>query len=108
MRLGGKFRCHQERNLFCLFRGIRKLVVKSSGGPNLSSYEITKSLTLRGFINYDFIDLFPDFLREVGHGVQTGEIRYREDIVVGLENAPQALMGMLDGRNFGKLIVRVS
>ena len=45
MRLGGKFRCHQERNLFCLFRGIRKshhrLVVKSSGGPNLSSHEIT-------------------------------------------------------------------
>jgi NADPH-dependent curcumin reductase len=69
---------------------------------------LIKSLTVRGFINYDFIDLFPDFLREVGLGVQSGEIRYREDIVDGLENAPQALMGMLEGRNFGKLIVRVS
>jgi NADPH-dependent curcumin reductase CurA len=76
--------------------------------PGIMRQILTKSLTLRGFINYDFIDLFPDFLREVGHGVQTGEIRYREDIVDGLENAPQALIGMLDGRNFGKLIVRVS
>jgi NADPH-dependent curcumin reductase len=76
--------------------------------PGIMRQILTKSLTLRGFINYDFIDLFPDFLREVGHSVQTGEIRYREDIVDGLENAPQALMGMLDGHNFGKLIVRVS
>jgi NADPH-dependent curcumin reductase CurA len=69
---------------------------------------LTKSLTVRGFINYDFADLFPDFLQEVGQGVRRGEIRYREDIVDGLETAPEALMGMLDGRNFGKLIVRVS
>jgi NADPH-dependent curcumin reductase CurA len=36
-----------------------------------------------------------------------GRIRYREDIVKGLEKAPEAFIGMLEGRNFGKLIVRV-
>ena len=44
------------------------------------------------------------FLREVGAGVATGRIRYREDIVDSLENAPGAFIGMLEGRNFGKLI----
>jgi NADPH-dependent curcumin reductase CurA len=40
--------------------------------------------------------------------VADGSVRYREDIVVGLENAPEAFRGMLAGRNFGKVIVRVS
>ncbi len=70
---------------------------------------LSKSLTLRGFINYEFAEEhYPAFLREVGAGVADGTIRYREDIVEGLENAPSAFMGMLEGRNFGKLIVRVS
>jgi len=59
-------------------------------------------------INYDFAaEHYAGFLREVGAGVATGRIRYREDIVDGLERAPGAFIGMLEGRNFGKLIVRV-
>ena len=70
---------------------------------------LTLSLTLRGFINYEFTDTyFADFQREVGAGVREGRIRYREDIVDGLENAPDAFTKMLDGGNFGKLLVRVS
>jgi NADPH-dependent curcumin reductase len=70
---------------------------------------LSKSLTVRGFINYDFAALhYADFLREVGAGIADGRIRYREDFVDGLENAPEAFIGMLDGRNFGKLIVRVA
>jgi NADPH-dependent curcumin reductase len=69
---------------------------------------LSKSLTVRGFINYDFAALhFPAFLREVGAGIADGRIRYREDFVDGLERAPEAFMGMLEGRNFGKLIIRV-
>jgi NADPH-dependent curcumin reductase len=69
---------------------------------------LSKSLTLRGFLNYEFAEQhYAEFLREVGAGIAAGRIRYREDIVDGLENAPQAFIGMLDGRNFGKLIVRV-
>src|SRR5713226_7547891 len=70
---------------------------------------LSKRLTVRGFINYDFaVEHYADFLREVGAGITAGRIRYREDIVDGLENAPGAFIGMLEGRNFGKLIVRVA
>jgi NADPH-dependent curcumin reductase len=48
-----------------------------------------------------------DFRQEVGAGIADGSIRYREDFVDGLENAPEAFIGMLEGRNFGKLIVRL-
>jgi NADPH-dependent curcumin reductase len=69
---------------------------------------LTKSLTIRGFINYEFApEHYPAFLREVGAGIAAGRIRYREDFVDGLEKAPEAFIGMLEGRNFGKLIVRV-
>ena len=40
--------------------------------------------------------------------VRSGQVRYREDIVEGLENAPRAFRGLLEGRNFGKLLVRVA
>jgi choline dehydrogenase-like flavoprotein len=69
---------------------------------------LSKSLTLRGFINTEFAEQhYAAFLREVGAGIVDGRIRYREDIVDGLEKAPEAFIGMLDGRNFGKLIVRI-
>jgi len=69
---------------------------------------LSKSLTVRGFINYAFAaEHYAAFLREVGAGIADGSIRYREDFVDGLENAPEAFIGMLEGRNFGKLIVRV-
>ena len=64
---------------------------------------------MRGFINYEFAEQhYAEFLREVGDGIADGRIRYREDFVNGLENAPEAFIGMLEGRNFSKLIVRVS
>ena len=63
---------------------------------------------MRGFINNEFAaEHYPAFLRVVGAGIADGRIRYREDFVDGLENAPEALIGMLEGCNFGKLIVRV-
>ena len=70
---------------------------------------LSKRLTLRGFINYDFVDeLYGDFQREISVAIADGKIRYREDIVDGLENAPGAFIGMLAGRNFGKLLVRMA
>jgi len=64
---------------------------------------------VRGFINYEFAEQhYAEFLREVGDGIADGRIRYSEDFVKGLENAPEAFIGMLEGRNFSKLIVRVS
>jgi NADPH-dependent curcumin reductase len=45
---------------------------------------------------------------EVGAWIRDGRIRYREDIREGLENAPAAFIGLLEGENFGKLLVRVA
>ena len=70
---------------------------------------VRRSLLLRGYINVEFVDEHYDaFLREVGPKVRSGEIRYREDIVDGLEKAPEAFIGMLAGRNFGKALIRLS
>ena len=69
---------------------------------------LVRRLTLRGFIVFDHVDRMPDFLRDVGAWIRNGELRYREDIVEGLENAVTAFQGLLKGRNFGKLLVRVS
>jgi hypothetical protein len=81
----------------------------TDGLPATMRQILSKRLTVRGFINCDFAaEHYADFLREVGAGIASGRIRYREDIVDGLENAPGAFIGMLEGRNFGKLIVRVA
>ena len=76
-------------------------------GPDMFSV-LRKRLTLRGFIVWDFAALQADFLREAGEWVRAGRLRYREDIVEGLDNAPAAFLGLLQGKNFGKLIVRVA
>jgi NADPH-dependent curcumin reductase len=76
--------------------------------PLLLRQVLTKRLTVRGFIVFDFASQQPDFLAEVGPLVRDGRIKYREDIVDGLENAPRALIGLLNGKNFGKVIVRVA
>ena len=69
---------------------------------------LTKRLRVQGFIVYDFAEQMRDFLREVGSWVREGKLKYKEDIVEGLENAPQAFIGLLRGANFGKLLIKVS
>jgi len=66
-----------------------------------------KRLTLRGFIVSDFAAQAADFRREVGGWLKEGRIKYREDVVHGLEKAPEAFIGLLIGRNFGKRLVKL-
>ncbi|AKT37530.1 NADP-dependent oxidoreductase [Chondromyces crocatus] len=76
--------------------------------PHLMRDILSKSLTLRGFIQREFVaEQFPDFLRDMSTWIRDGRVRYREDIVDGLENAPEAFIGLLQGKNFGKLVVRL-
>ena len=76
-------------------------------GPDMFSV-LRKRLTLRGFIVTDFAAKQADFLREASEWVRTGRLKYREDVVEGLENAPAAFLGLLQGKNFGKLLVKVA
>ena len=76
--------------------------------PTLMRGVLTKRLTLRGFIVSDFYPRFNEFAAEVVGWVKSGKLKYREDIVEGLENAPRGLIGLLRGENFGKRLVRVA
>lgn len=70
---------------------------------------LRKRLTLRGFIVFDdFGHLYPQFAREVGDWVAQGGILYREEVIEGLEQAPEAFVGLLRGEAFGKRVVRLS
>jgi NADPH-dependent curcumin reductase len=68
---------------------------------------LTKRLLFRGFIVGDFMPQEADFRRDVSTWVREGRIKQREHVVEGLENAPGALIGLLKGENFGKVVVRV-
>ena len=69
---------------------------------------LRKRLTLRGFIIFqDFGDLYPQFSRAMGDWLAAGKMAYVEDIIEGLEAAPQAFIGLLRGENFGKRVVHV-
>jgi len=69
---------------------------------------LVKRLTLRGFIfSDDYQHRLDEFQTALGGWVREGRIKYREDVVRGLENAPGAFLGLLEGRNFGKLVVDV-
>jgi hypothetical protein len=70
---------------------------------------LRRSLLIRGFINTEFVpDHYESFLKELSSLVASGKIRYREDITEGLASAPEAFIGMLSGRNFGKTLVHIS
>ena len=75
--------------------------------PLLMRDVLSKSLLIRGFIQREFSDQRPAFNRDMAQWISEGQIRYREDFVDGLERAPAALMGLLQGRDFGKLIVGI-
>lgn len=70
---------------------------------------LTKRLTMKGFIIFDdYGDRFGEFQAQMSEWVRDEKVKFRENIIEGLQNAPAAFIGMLEGRNFGKLLVRVA
>ena len=80
--------------------------IESTPGPNLRPLLFNRAL-IQGFIVSDHVARMGDFLRDCGAWVREGRLKYREDVVIGLEKAPEAFIGLLQGKNFGKLLVRV-
>jgi len=75
--------------------------------PGLMRQILTRRLTMRGFIQREFVSDFPQFQHDMSGWIADGKVRYREDVVEGLNNAPEAFIGLLQGRNFGKLLIKV-
>lgn len=70
---------------------------------------LTRRIKMQGFIIFDdYGDRYGEFLPQMSQWLSEGKIKFREDIVDGLEQAPQAFIGLLKGCNFGKLVVRVA
>jgi len=76
------------------------------GPRNLASLLVNRA-TITGFIVTDHYDRFGEFIEEVGGHVRSGELGYRETVVDGIENMPQAFIGLMEGQNTGKMLVRV-
>jgi NADPH-dependent curcumin reductase len=87
-------------NLAALERGIDRV-------PVLMTAILVKRLRFQGFIVSDFAAQRHDFVRDMLEWLGEGKVKYRDDVVEGLENAVYAFQGLLQGRNFGKLLVRV-
>jgi NADPH-dependent curcumin reductase CurA len=68
---------------------------------------LTMRLTLRGFIIAEHMDLWPQGLTQLGGLVAAGELKYRESVAQGLAQAPEAFIGLLKGKNFGKQLVKL-
>ncbi len=77
--------------------------------PLLMATLLKKRIRLQGFIiNQDYGHRIHEFQQEMGRWIKEGKIHYREQITDGLENAPEAFMGLLAGKNFGKVVIRLA
>jgi len=68
---------------------------------------LVNRMKVQGFIVSEHMQHWPQALKELGMGVATGKLKYRETVAQGIEAAPQAFIGLLKGRNFGKQLVKL-
>ena len=86
------------------------MIAGYDGQPIPMSYPqllLTNRLLVQGFIVSEHMEVWPEALKELGTLVATGKLKYRESIAEGIEAAPEAFLGLLKGRNFGKQLVRL-
>ncbi|AFZ60712.1 NADP-dependent oxidoreductase [Anabaena cylindrica FACHB-243] len=77
-------------------------------GPYNFSQILMKRVLVQGFIVNDYVSQWDVAFRDIGQWLQEGKIKYTQEIVPGLENAPQAILKLFDGRKMGKLIIQIS
>ncbi|ALD90706.1 zinc-containing alcohol dehydrogenase superfamily protein [Cupriavidus gilardii CR3] len=68
---------------------------------------LVSRLKIEGFIVSEHMDVWPQALSELGGAVAQGKLKFRESVAQGLESAPEAFMGLLKGKNFGKQLVKL-
>jgi NADPH-dependent curcumin reductase CurA len=86
------------------------MIAGYNGAPLPMTYPaliLMNRLKVQGFIVSEHMDIWPEALKELGTMVATGQLRPRESIAHGLEAAPEAFLGLLKGKNFGKQLVKL-
>ena len=81
----------------------------TSPGEGLKNmaHVLVKRLTIKGFLIFDHYDDYKDFENDMSNWVINKKIKWRETIVEGIENSPQAFLDLLNGKNIGKMIVKI-
>ena len=82
--------------------------VPPQGGPCSVTFMISRRVRMEGFLVGDFAHMYEPALERLTRWLAEGRLRYREDVVEGLEQAPRAFIGLLRGENRGKLLVKVA
>ena len=82
-------------------------LIETLSAPKIWRTVLVNRLSVNGFIISDHWDQFPKFLNEVAPLVSNGHIQYIEDVTIGLENTPKTFIGMLDGKNHGKTVIKI-
>jgi len=76
--------------------------------PRVERHLLTKRARMQGFIAFDYAHRFPEALEELERWVRAGAIRYREDVLDGIEHAPGSIAGLYRGENLGKRLIRIA
>jgi NADPH-dependent curcumin reductase CurA len=84
------------------------MAAPASGPRGVPGLIVVKRLRAEGFIVTDFFDQRERAIADLQSWVQSGKLKVQEDLIEGLENTPQALIGLLAGENRGKRMVRVA
>ncbi len=77
-------------------------------GPRVERHLLVKRARMQGFLILDYADRYGEALQTLAQWVRAGQIRYREDILDGIEQAPSAIAGLYRGENFGKRLIRIA
>jgi hypothetical protein len=86
------------------------MIAGYDGQPLPMSYPqliLTNRLKIQGFIVSEHMEIWPEALKELGSLVATGKLKPRETVALGIAAAPEAFLGLLKGKNFGKQLVKL-
>src|SRR5262249_19596203 len=81
---------------------------KPEPGPRLLWHLIVKRARVQGFLVFDYAARYPEAAGQLAAWLKSGQLRYRETVAHGIENAPRAFLGMLRGENVGKQLVKLA
>ena len=79
-----------------------------SMGPRMGGTLLINQASMQGFLVFQFKSQYQDGLIRLSDWVRKGSLKYKEDIIDGIENVPKAFIGMMNGNNFGKLLIRLN
>ena len=81
---------------------------EASMGPRMGGTLLINQASMQGFLVFQFKSQYQDGLIRLSDWVRKGSLKYKEDIIDGIENVPKAFIGMMNGKNFGKLLIRLN